>query len=108
MEKTEQIQVKGIELLDEKEKKIADKLFDEYYTKVQRKIKNLTSLKIHIKEYNKDGKRKKYSINAETVSSGKTFKANSYDWNFAATIHDVFNKILTQAEHAYHTSDQHK
>src|SRR3989344_1832916 len=69
MEKTEQIQVKGIELLDEKEKKIADKLLDEYYTKVQRKIKNLTSLKIHIKEYNKDGKRKKYSINAETVSA---------------------------------------
>ena len=103
----EQIQVKGMESLDEQEKRTANKLFDEYYTKIQRKIKNSLSLKIYIKEYNKDGKRKKYSINAEAISSGKVFKANSYDWNFAATIHQVFNKILTQAEHEFHTSDQH-
>ena len=55
----EQIQVKGIESLDEKEKKIADKLFGEYFTKLQRKIKNTLSLKIYVKEYNKEGKRKK-------------------------------------------------
>ena len=103
----EQIQVKGTESLDEQEKKIANKLFDEYYTKIQRKLKNTLSLKIYIKEYNKEGKRKKYSINLEAFSSGKVFKANSYDWDFAATIHQVFNKILTQAEHKFHISDQH-
>ena len=103
----EQVQVRGIELLNEQERKIANKLFDEYYKKIQRKIKNLASLKIHIKEYNKDGKRKKYSINAEVISSRKIFKANSYDWTFSATIHEVFNKLLNQIEHAYHTSDQH-
>ncbi|MEK6741655.1 MAG: hypothetical protein AABX91_03270 [Nanoarchaeota archaeon] len=103
----EQIQVKGIESLDEKEKKIADKLFGEYFTKLQRKIKNTLSLKIYVKEYNKEGKRKKYSINAEAVSSGKTFKANSHEWDFATTIHQVFEKILTQVEHEFHVSDQH-
>ncbi len=103
----EPIQVKGIELLDEKERGIADKLFSEYYTKLQRKIKSPLSLKIYIKQYNTEGKRKKYSINAEAISSGKTFKSNSHDWNFATAIHQVFEKILTQAEHEFHVSDQH-
>jgi len=108
MEKKENIQVKGIELLDEQENKTANKLFEEYYTKIQRKIKNSLSLKIHIKEYNKEGKRKKYSINAEAISSGAVFKANSHDWTFSATVHEVFNKILTQIEHKFHSSDQHQ
>jgi hypothetical protein len=103
----EQIQVKGIELLDEQEKKTADKLFGEYYIKLQRKMKSTLSLKIYIKEYNKEGKRKKYSINLEAISSGKTFKANSFEWNLATTIHQVFEKILTQVEHEFHVSNQH-
>ena len=103
----EPIQVKGMEVLDEKEKKVSEKLFGEYYTKLQRKIKNPLSLKIYVKEYNTEGKRKKYSLNVEAVSSGKAFKANSHEWDFATAIHQVFTKILTQVEHEFHVSDQH-
>ena len=101
------IEVKGIESLGEQEKATVNNLFDSYYIKIQRKIKSPLSLKIHIKEYNKEGKRKKYSINAEAISSGKIFKANSDDWNLTATIHEVFGKLLTQVEHKFHSSDQH-
>ena len=103
----ENIQIKGMESLGEEEKKKANKIFEDYYKKIQRKLKNDLSLKIYIKEYNKEGKRKKYSINAEAISSKKIFKANSYDWDFSVAVHDVFNKILTQAEHEFHLSDQH-
>lgn len=99
--------VKGFEILDEKEKAVADKLFQEYHKKIERKVKRRVPLKIHIKEYNKEGKRKKYSINLEVLSSGKVFRANSFDWTFSDAIHDVFTKILTQMEHKFHISDQH-
>jgi len=104
---TEKIEVKGLEILDEKEKIIADKLFQEYYKKIQRKIKNNLKIKIHIKEYNKEGKRKKYSINVDIISSGKIFRAESYAWDFSVAIHDVFKKVLTQIEHKFHISNQH-
>src|SRR3989344_5034107 len=102
----EPIQTKGIELLDDKKRIIARKLFEDYYKKIKRQIKNPLSIRVSIKEYNKEGKIKKYSLNVETISSGKTFKANAYDWDLTTTIHQVFEKIITQIEHTFHSSDQ--
>ena len=104
--KMEEIQVKGIENLDEKEKATLDKISSDCFKKIKRKFNDL-SLKIHIKQYNVEGKRKKYSINVDALSSGKAlFKANSFGWNLSIVLHDVFNKISTQAEHKFHFSDQ--
>ena len=103
----ENIEIKGLENLDDKEKKIADKLFNEYYNKINRALKNF-KLKIHIKIYDKEGKSKKFSINIESFSSAGFFEGSFADWNLAKTIHNVFNKIETQIEHKLHISDQHK
>ena len=102
-----EIQIKGIEILNVEEKEKAEKLFEQYHAKIQKKLKNGLSLKIHIEEYNKKGKRRKYSINADAVYSGKPFKANVFGWVLADVIHDFFSKILTQTEHEFHLSDQH-
>ncbi len=103
----EPIEINGIELLNDEEKKIANKLINEYYPKIQRQIKNTLSLRVHFKEYEKQGKRKKYSINVEASSPTKEFDASSDDWDFARAIHKVFNKIINQIEHALHSSEQH-
>ena len=101
------IEIKGIELLDEEEKQIANKLFDGYYPKIERIAKNDLLLKVHIKEYDKDGKKSKYSINAEAIFSGKMLSSSSWDYDLARAIHKSMKKLETEIEHKFHTSEQH-
>lgn len=95
------IEINNQEILNDKEREIADKLVKEYYQKIQRKIKNITSLKIYIKEYGKEGKGKKYSIDVGVVSPGDIFKAKAFDWDFARALHKVLNKIINEIEHKF-------
>lgn len=102
-----QIEIINKELLNGKEKAIADKLLDEYYSKIQRLAKNPLSLKVHIKEYDKEGKGRKYSINAEAIfSGGKLVSSSSWDWDLARAIHKNMTKIQNEIEHHYHISKQ--
>lgn len=103
----EPIEIRGVNLLTEEEKKLADELLNEYYPKIQRRIKNIISLKVHIKEYKKDGTRKKYSINVSVINSTDVFEANAHDWDFARTMHKVLNKIENEIEGRFHSSNQH-
>ena len=101
------IQTKGTELLEEKEKQITNKIIDEYYPKIQRQFKNLTSLTINFKGYKKQGKNKKYSINIKAIAPTKIFEANASDWNLTRTLHKVMNKLKAEIEHKLHVSEQH-
>ena len=103
----EQIEIKGIDILTEQEKRLANKLLNEYFPKIERQIKNIISLKVHIKEYKKQGKRKKYSINIKIINSTDIFEANANDWDFARTMHKVLNKIKHEIEDRLHSSEQH-
>ncbi len=104
----ENIEFKGREILNDEENKTADKLFAEYYPKIQRKIKNMQLLKVHIKEYKKEGKGKKYSINVSIIAPTRSIKANASDWDFARTVHKVLKKIESEIESMFYVSDQHK
>ena len=66
----EEIQYIGVNELDDNEKEVVDKLSAEYYDKIKRELKNITSLKIHIKTYQTAGgvaKKKKFSINVRQL-----------------------------------------
>ena len=92
--------------LTEEEKKIVNNLSDEYSSKIQRIVKNPVSLKIHFREYKKEGKGKKYSIHVEAVFAGKMLNANSWDYDLTRTIHKAMKKIESEAEHTFHSSEQ--
>ena len=53
----EQIQFVGVSKLPPEEQQIVNDLATEYYEKIKRSVKNLTSLVVHIKEYSKTGNR---------------------------------------------------
>lgn len=103
-----EIELTGIELLTNIERATANKLINEYYKKIQRELKDLTTLKVHIKEYGKKGDKKKYSINVQTIIAKKVFQANAFDWDFARTLHKVMKNIENEIENRLHSSDQHK
>ncbi len=101
------IKLKGDELLNSEEKALLDKLIDEYSLKIEQKLKK-ASLDLHIKVYDKEGQRKKFSLNLRAFSPAKTIEASDADWDFARTSHKVFNKLMNEIEHQFHVSDQHK
>ncbi|MDD5012381.1 MAG: hypothetical protein PHQ66_01920 [Candidatus Nanoarchaeia archaeon] len=102
----ENVEIVNTNILTEKDKKIADKLLEEYYEKIQRLLKNPFRLKMHIKEYDKDGKNRKYSLNAEVIFSGKMLNSSSWDYDFARAIHKAMAKIENEIEKKFRVSEQ--
>lgn len=98
----EAIQYIGIDQLDDTEKQVLDKLSAEYYEKIQRMLKNETSIVIHVKEYEKQGSRKKYSLHVRAIAPTVIFESsNASDWDLARTLHKAFNDIEKQIEHRF-------
>ncbi len=98
----EEIKIIGIKELDDSEVDTVNRLAKEYYSKIQRAIKNITSLVIHLKTYNVTGKRKQYEINIKVVAPTKTFDSKAVEWDFAKALHTAFNKVERMIEHRFH------
>ena len=56
-----EIEVKGIDLLNELEKGEANGLLEDGFKKLKRKLKESSRLKVHIKVYSPEGNRRKFS-----------------------------------------------
>ena len=95
----EEIQYRGVDKLNEDEKIVLNKLSSEYHEKVQRSLKNITSLQIDIKLYKKLGGKRKYDVHVKAVAPTTIFSASYTDWDFARTLHKVFNKIENEIAH---------
>lgn len=98
---------KGIEKLDDENKRIFDKLCNEYSKKIERELKNTGLVEVLIKDYSREGKKSKFSIHVKVISSTRNFDAGASDWDFARTLHKSFNKVLNEIEHEFHVSNQH-
>lgn len=97
----------GFEALTQKTKEEFQKLWGEYSIKIGHKLKNIESVRIHLKEYSPGGKTK-FSIHAFVSYAGKSIEADSFDWDLRRTFHKVFKKIEQEIEHKFHVSDQHR
>jgi len=79
-------------------------LTTEYFKKIKRSVNNLVNITLQIKTYDKEGKRKKYSINLRLNAPTKEFASNrADDWELTRAIHKSFKDILTQIKHTLHT-----
>ena len=95
------IEISNVEILTGNERKIVDKLLKDYEFKIQRLTKTPIKLKVDIKEYDKDGKNKKYSINSQVIFSGKIFVSSAWDWDLTRAIRKAMIKIENEAEHQW-------
>lgn len=97
----EQIQYIGLQNLEVVEKEMVEKLTAEYYNKIHRALKNDVSLKIHLKEYKKEGARHKYSLQVKAVAPTKLFESEVSDWDLASVLHKAFQNIEKEIEHTF-------
>ena len=95
------IEITHEEILTEEERDIAKKLLNEYYPKIQRMTKTPIKIKIDVKEYDKEGKKSKYSIDSQLIYSGKMLPSSSWDWDLARAIHKAMIKLENEAEHKW-------
>lgn len=102
------IEIIGVEKLNDKEKEIINYLSEKYHQKLQRQVKNISKIKIQIKEYHINNNNKEYSLNVSVVLEHRKFEADSSGWDFSIVIKKAFEKIINEIEHNYHTSDTHK
>ncbi len=103
----EVIQFIGVDILEDHEKDIANKLSNEYYDKFKRSLNNLTSLIVQVKDLGKGGKVKKYSIHAKILAPGHTFEADkACDYDFARALHKAFKDLENEIRHRFHGDDQ--
>lgn len=107
------IDIKGTEFLNETEKADVQKIVNNAYEKIKRKTKVDFVLKLVIKAHskgelkdNKD-KRKHYSIKATISGMVRAFEAGADDWDLHKTLHMALDRIETEVEHVFHSSEQH-
>ena len=97
----------GFDILNEEEKNSFDRLSENYLKKLERQIKNLSSISFHLKDSSKEGKRNNYSLHAKIIAS-KNFEASSTGWVFSEVVHKVFKKLEEEIERTFRVSDQGK
>ena len=90
----------GFELLNEEEKNIFEKVLKDYMYKIEGKVKNISSVKIHLKEGHIEGKRKRYDLHVKIIVPKRNFEASASDWDFSVTLHQVFKRIEEEIENS--------
>jgi len=98
------IQFIGVKDLEPMEQEEVQRLTTESYPKIKRALKNITSLKVHVKTYKKEGEQKKFSLHVQAIYPGGTVESNKvHDFELARAIHKAFNDITEQIHHKLHT-----
>ena len=67
-------------------------------------MKNLTNMKVHIKTYQKEGAKKKYSVHIQVSYPGGILEScKSHDFELPRAVHKSFDDIRTQIKHKFHS-----
>jgi 2,3-bisphosphoglycerate-independent phosphoglycerate mutase len=98
----EKIKIIGMKDLNEDELEVVKGLANEYYEKLQRIIKNIDLITIHVKTFDATGERKRYEIKLKVIAPTKSFDAQSSEWDITKAVHIVFNEMQKVIEHRFH------
>ncbi len=69
--------------------------------KIQRMIKNEFTLVVHIKEYGKDARQRKYSIHLRVEYPGHIITASADDWDIETAVHKTFENAKNEAKRMF-------
>ena len=102
------IQFVGLNDLTIEEQEIVQKLSTEYYAKIKREMASTTGAIVHIKHYEKEGGRRKYTLHVRVNVPTKIIESTEADdWDLARAVHIAFEEILQQIRHTFHTDVSH-
>jgi|SRR3989344_5558494 len=90
--------------LDQGEKAIINNLIANYVEKIEHKI-DFQEIKLRLKKSQR-GKAFLHEVKGTLTVEGKQFKTEKTDYNLLAVISEVFEKLMSEAEHKKRTRRQ--
>lgn len=106
----ELIQFVGVNELSAEEQALVSKISTENYEKLQRTLKTIEKMTVHVKCYEKTGQRKKYSLHVRVKAPTRAVieSCKSDDYDLPRALHKAFEDVKTQASHRFHTGTRPK
>ncbi len=100
----EVIKFVGVSSLPAAEQATVQTLSTENYEKIKRDLRNIANMTVHIKCYEKEGGRKKYSMHVRVSAPTFVFEScKADDWDLPRALHKAFNDIRSQIRHRMHS-----
>lgn len=101
------VKTAGFSVLGDNDRESFDKLFNEHFGRIQNKVKNISEMIFHLREYKKDGKREKFSLHTRIALPSKVIEADAHDWDFKKAVEKSFKKMEEEIEHKFHLKGHH-
>ena len=103
----ENIQYIGVGKLSADELTVAKAVCSALYSKLERELKNISKLIVHIKPQSKGGHKKRYQVKARIIAPTKIFEAESFEWDLSKALHVCLEDLKKEIQHKFHTDNQH-
>jgi len=106
----ENVQFVGLDLLDPSDQERIKKIIHDHYIELERELKNIKGLKLHFKEYKKQGKGK-YSVHLFVDAQTRPITAEGVytpiQWDPVAAVHNLLDKAKEQIRHKFRTDEDY-
>ena len=98
------IQFVGLNDLTPEEQQAVKDMSIEGFDKLQRELKTLSTLVVHVKKYSETGERHKYSLDVRLNASTHVIEScKSHDWDLVRALHKAFDDVKHQIAHRFHS-----
>lgn len=94
----DELQVDNVEILQ------AKSLVEKHAQRIELLVHNTLELVVHVKEYDKAGERKKYSVHIRATYPGDTIISDkAHDWQLKRAVQQGLEAIEHQLQHKFKT-----
>jgi len=97
----------NIKALEQDELDTLDRISKEHEIKIKRYAPK-SKIIIQLKKHNDTGSRVRYSAHCRLEAARVLLTSQADDWDFARTLHKVFQKLEKELEHKFKRSEQNK
>lgn len=96
-----QVKLSGFHEIDGIERDRITNNCNKFYLKHNKKLKNIEYIEIRLKDYQKQGSRRKFSVNSTLGFSGTVLTSKSFDWSLAKAVDSSLRKIESEITRSF-------
>ncbi len=96
-----EVKFSGFYEVDEIDKSLIINNCNKFFEKHNKKLKNIEFIELRLKDYEKEGLRKKFSVNSTLSFSGTFLTSKSWDWNLIKAVDSSLKKMEREIERKF-------